>query len=368
MIFWEEKNIQVSYEELLFEIKKKQTKYRLEGYRYFFDILLNLLDDYQFESHSDIIKYITKNANQLSFIINTSGTTSAPKDVKVNLSNCIRYVKKNDGSKKRVWGLGYPVGSFASTQVFFQSFLNKETIIYIFNTDFKNIEHQVKKSRVTNLCCTPTFLSMILINMNSKNYFLEKLTTGGEKIKNNLISSFKQKFVNAEYINVYATTETGSLLYSKSEYFTIPSKYNGLVKIEKNSLLVHESILNDSEKIKLEDGWYDTNDIIKFIDSDKFKFIARKNGYINSGGYRIEPGEIEDEINKISGVVDVHVYGKPNSILGTIICADIVGKNLDSKSIKSSLRQKIDKHKIPQVVKIVKYFDHTNMGKKQIII
>tara|TARA_A100001015_G_scaffold280403_1_gene342590 strand:+ start:2199 stop:3305 length:1107 start_codon:yes stop_codon:yes gene_type:complete len=368
MIFWKEENVQISYDELLYEIKQKKTKYSLPGYKYFFNILLKLLSECKFESFSDIVKYISKNADELSFIISTSGTTSKPKDVEVNMLNCIRHVKKNGSNKKRVWGLGYPVGSFASTQVFFQAFLNNEKIIYLFTDKFKNIERILNEDKITNLCCTPTFLSMILINMNSINESLKTLTTGGEKIQSNLINFFKQKFVNAEYINVYATTETGSLLYSKSEYFTIPEKYSNLIKINKNVLLVHKSMLNNLEEIQLEGEWYNTNDIIEPADDDKFKFISRKNGYINSGGYRIDPSEIENIISKIPGVVNVHVYGKSNSILGTIICADVIGKNLDTKKIKSTLRQKIDKHKIPQIIKIVKSFDNVKMGKKQVVI
>ena len=153
---------------------------------------------------------------------------------------------------------------------------------------------------------------MILINMNSINDSLKTLTTGGEKIQSNLIHLFKQKFVNAEYINVYATTETpGSLLYSKSEYFTIPEKYSNLIKLTKHTAGT-QSMLNDLGEIQLEDEWYNTNDIIEFIDDDRFKFISRKNGYINSGGYRIDPSEIENIISKIFGVVNVHVYGKSN--------------------------------------------------------
>ena len=100
MIFWKEENVQISYDELLYEIKQKKTKYSLPGYKYFFNILLKLLSECKFESFSDIVKYISKNADELSFIISTSGTTSKPKDVEVNMLNCIRHVKKNGSNKK----------------------------------------------------------------------------------------------------------------------------------------------------------------------------------------------------------------------------------------------------------------------------
>ena len=110
--------------------------------------------------------------------------------------------------------MGYPHGSFASTQVFFQSLMNKETIYYVFGIDFKTSDQIFSEYKITNLSCTPTFLSMLLINLKKEYPSVLKITTGGEKMKNSLINSFKKIFSSAEYINIYASTETGSLLYS----------------------------------------------------------------------------------------------------------------------------------------------------------
>jgi acyl-coenzyme A synthetase/AMP-(fatty) acid ligase len=368
MIFWKENNVEISYDQLLSEIKSNESIHNLSGLNYFIKILKSLLKGQSFNSVDEILNYLKVNSSSLKFEISTSGTTSEQKKIQVKLSNCIRYVKTGDRDVKKIWGLGYPVGSFASTQVFFQSLFNSECIIYLFEQDFNSIVKIINQNKVTNLCCTPTFLSMLLINSQLENDSVKKLSTGGEKIQNSLIKNFRKVFINAEYANIYATTETGSLLYSKSEYFSIPPRYRKKLKIENNTLHVHKSMLNDSPKIKLSNEWYDTNDIVQYIDSDQFKFIARKNGFINTGGYRISPSEIEDIIINIPGVLDAHVYGRPNSMLGTILCADILSKNLDVKDIKSHLKSIIEKHKMPQIVKIVDSFENTAKGKKQVIL
>ena len=264
--------------------------------------------------------------------------------------------------------MGYPAGSYASTQVFFQSFMNKETIIYLYGTDFKSLDNLFSKYRITNLSCTPTFLSMMLINMNSVYPTVSKITTGGEKMKDNLIDSFKKTFVNAEYVNIYASTETGSLLYSNSELFSIPEKYKEFIKVEEGTLRVHKSYLNFSSDIKVENGWFNTNDIVEWVNDTQFRFISRSNGFLNTGGYRVSPTEIEETILKIKNVNDVHVYGKPNSLLGTIVCADVIGKNIDSKIIKSDMMKLTDKHKIPQIIRIVDTFEFVSNGKKKLMI
>ena len=156
-------------------------------------------------------------------------------------------------------------------------------------------------------------------------------------------------------------------MYSKSEYFSIPEKYASLLKIEDETLRVHKSLLNEVDKIS--DDWYNTNDLVELVDENQFKFVSRSNGYLNTGGFRVSPLQIEEKIMEIEGVKDVHVYGKPNSLLGSIICADIIGEGVSSKIIKSELMNRsIEKQMIPQIIRIVELFEHVSNGKKKIMI
>ena len=366
MIFWIEEYIDISYGHLFNDLKKGETDLKLPGYSYFLSLLINLCEGAEILSIDDIIEHLIQNKGHLSFQIHTSGTTSTPKSIGVKMSNCIRYVKTKEEKKKSVWGMGYPVGSFASTQVFFQSLINKETIVYLFGIDFKSVDKVFSRHNITNLSCTPTFLSMLLINLEKAYPSVKKITTGGEKIKDNLIQSFKKTFISSEYINIYASTETGSLLYSKSEYFSIPEKYKSHIKVEDDTLWVHKSLLNEVDYMIQE--WYDTNDVVEFVNDSQFRFVSRSNGYLNTGGFRISPSEIEDNIMTINGVVDVHVYGKPNSLLGTIICADIIGDEIIVKRIKKELMKLTEKHKVPQIIRVVNSFEYVSNGKKKLMI
>jgi acyl-coenzyme A synthetase/AMP-(fatty) acid ligase len=366
MIFWVENDVEIPYSQLDEDLLKGKSSYNLPGYNYFHSLLVNLCSSFTYHSIDDVINHIVSNKKHLFFNINTSGTTSIPKIIKVMMSNCIRHVKTKDNYDKSTWGMGYPVGSFASTQVFFQTLINKETIIYLYGIDFKSADIVFSKYNITNLSCTPTFLSMLLIHLKKLYPSVKKITTGGEKMKDNLIFSYRKIFVSADYINIYASTETGSLLYSNSEVFTIPERYKTQLKIEGGTLRVHKSLLNE---INLTDqDWFDTNDIVEFVSKYEFKFVSRSNGYLNTGGFRISPSEIEDYILTIIGVNDVHVYGKPNSLLGTIICADVIGKEISVKIIKSELIKITEKHKIPQVIRIVESFEHITNGKKKLMI
>jgi acyl-coenzyme A synthetase/AMP-(fatty) acid ligase len=368
MIFWIEKEINVSYEKLIDDLNNDNPQSELSGYMYFLTLLKILCEGQIICSIESLIQYLEENKDTLYFQIQTSGTTSVPKSIKVKVSNCIRYVKKSKVDSLKIWGMGYPCGSFASTQVFFQSLINKETIYYIFGIDFKTADQIFSKYKITNLSCTPTFLSMLLINLKKEYESILKITTGGEKIKNSLINAMKNTFPSAEYINIYATTETGSLLYSTNEFFSIPEKYLSQLKIEEGTLRVHKCLLNAVERTN--DDWYDTNDLVEFVGEQQFKFVSRSNGYLNTGGFRVSPSQIEEWIMEIDGVKDVHVYGRENSLLGSIICADIIGEGgVSPKSIKTELINKsIEKHMIPQIIRIVDLFEHVQNGKKKIMI
>lgn len=367
MIFWIEDGVEISYQRLIDDLNNDYQQSEPLGYFYFLTLLKNLSDGQFFKSIESLTNYLIKNKDVLNFNIQTSGTTSTPKLINVKVSNCIRYVKKTNETSKRIWGMGYPHKSFASTQVFFQALMNKESIIYLYGFDFQSADQFFTNYTITNLSCTPTFLSMLLVNLKKEYKSILKITTGGEKMKNSLIKSFKRTFPRAEYINIYATTETGSLLYSTTEYFIIPEKHITQLKIVDGTLRVHKSLLNEIDNIN--GDWYDTNDIIEFIDEKQFKFVSRSNGYLNTGGFRVSPLQIEEKIMEIEGVKDVHVYGKPNSLLGCIICADIIGEKVSSKGIKFELSNKsIEKQMIPQIIRIVDLFEHISNGKKKIMI
>ena len=364
MIFWVEENIKITYNNLIEDLIEGKSSFNLVGYKYFFNLLFFLKSDYNFKTLKTFQSYLLANSSEKTFLIQTSGTTSKPKNVKVSLKNCIRQVKIYSDDNSRVWGNCYPVKSYACTQVFFQAFFNTEPVIYCFTNDFEKVNQILIDEKVTNLACTPTFLNMLIISSDVQNEYVKIVTTGGEKITDKTLQIFKSKFTKSKYINIYASTESGSLLYSNSNEFIIPSKYKDLIKIENNELLIHNLLINKSAKNNIIDQWFYTGDEVKMITKDSFKFSTRKSSYINTGGYRVNPIEIEEAILKINAVDDVRVFGKENSILGTIICAEVICVSLDARDIKIYLKDILDNYKIPKIFKIVDKLSLTKTGKK----
>ena len=108
------------------------------------------------------------------------------------------------------------------------------------------------------------------------------------------------------------------------------------------------------------------------MDSDGYiKVISRKNNIINVGGLKVFPNEIEQIIYELDFIIEATIYGKPNAIVGNIVCLKaIVDKGTDVKSakklIKSICNKRLDKYKVPQKIIITDEVSSTARFKRSI--
>ena len=130
----------------------------------------------------------------------------------------------------------------------------------------------------------------------------------------------------------------------------------------------HKSLLGSSDSFTFSGEFYHSGDLIEWVDEDGgvFRFKNRKNEMINIGGYKVNPGEVEDILLSIDGVQQVLVYGKSNSVLGNILCADIMKDTnslLTELDIRTALKDQLQDFKIPRRIKFVKSLALTRTGK-----
>lgn len=312
-----------------------------------------------------LIDLILNSKSEISIF--TSGTTGQPKKIVHSIQNLTRTIRKSNKYNDIVWAFAYNPTHMAGLQVFFQAIVNKNKLINVFNYQRRTIFEQIDKYNISHISATPTFYRLLLPVEKSFNS-VQRITFGGEKSDNNLYDSIKKIFPNAKINNIYASTEAASLFAAKGEYFQIPIENKDNFKVIENELLIHHSLLGKSESLIIENGFYHSGDLIEWIDENKglFKFKSRKNELINVGGYKVNPEEIENELLSIRGVQNALVYGKPNSVLGNVLCADIkleIKNSISEIEIKKYLSDKIQDFKIPRRIKFIDEFDLTRTGK-----
>lgn len=314
-----------------------------------------------------LLNLIFENKNKSRLILNTSGTTGQPKKITHDLDSLIRNVRTGQNYKNDVWGLAYNPTHMAGLQVFFQALFNKNSLIRLFNLPRNQVYESINKYNITHISATPTYFRMIL---NSDRVFksVKRVTTGGEGCDMYLVESLKKMFPNAEFRNIYASTEAGTLFQSNSDVFIIKEQIRSKVKIKNGELFIHQDLLAKSmKKDKTSKFWYATGDLVEVISEEplKFRFRGRKNEMINVGGYKVNPEKVEFAINRIEGVNSSRVFSKENKLIGKIVCADVALSNneITEKHIRTSLQEYLQDYEIPRFYNFVKEIEKTNTGK-----
>ena len=296
----------------------------------------------------------------------TSGTTGIPKKITHSFGSVARSVRIAEDKGSDIWGFAYNPTHMAGLQVFFQALLNSNTIVNIFQKSRQNIFLSINKYFITNISATPTYFRMLLPHKGSFKT-VKKISFGGEKLDTSLMNILGKMFPNAKFLNIYASTEAGTIFASIGENFVIKNDIKKYVKIVKNEILIHKFLLGESESLNLDGDWYHTGDIIKIIDRDPlvFKFVSRKNEMINIGGNKVNPLEIEHELNKHPEIKNSKVYSKTNPITGRILCAEIelLDKKISEKEVRIFLKDKLQDFKVPRIIDFIDKIKMTRTGK-----
>jgi len=319
----------------------------------------------QVSSFEDILKSIHESTSEISIF--TSGTTGQPKKVIHTFQTLTRSVRISEKYNNQRWGFAYNPTHMAGLQVFFQAFLNMNTLFNIFNQSRNLIYKTIEKYSITHISATPTFYRLLL-PVEKSYYSVKRITFGGEKSDRKLHDMMLSIFPNAKINNIYASTEAGSLFFAQNENFLIPSAISNKIKVKNNELLIHKSLLGKSDSFTFSGDYYHSGDLIEWINEEEglFRFKSRKNELINIGGYKVNPTEVESVILEMPEILQVVVFGKQNSILGNILCAEVIIKelnNLTELSIRNFLKEKLQDFKIPRRIIFVNTLSITRTGK-----
>jgi acyl-coenzyme A synthetase/AMP-(fatty) acid ligase len=198
----------------------------------------------------------------------------------------------------------------------------------------------------------------MLLSTNKTFYSVLQITLGGESSDKNILNKIKINFPNANIKNVYASTEAASLFASDSDIFKIPEKYKQKIKLVNNKLHLHKDLIGDIDVEKLDGEWYDTKDVIEILNDNEFRIIGRENTDINVSGFKINPFKVESAINSLEYVENSLVFSKKNSVVGNILCCNVIlNQPITKLEIKNNLNGILEKYEIPSIINFVETID-----------
>lgn len=323
------------------------------------------LPAYLFDTMDAIVTALQQSTSEITIF--TSGTTGQPKKVVHSISTLTRSVRIGEKYRNQVWAFAYNPTHMAGLQVFFQAFENQNTLVNVFNMQRSDVYAKIAEYTITHISATPTFYR-ILLPFEQSYDFVQRVTLGGEKSDEHLYESIHKIFPCAKINNVYASTEAGSLFAAKGNCFLIPKAIRDKFSIVDDELLIHKSLLGQSDSFQFDGDYYHSGDLIEWVNQEDglFRFKSRKNELINVGGYKVNPEEVEEAINAYPGVRQSLVYGKENSILGNVLIAEVQLEEeaeVSDLDIRKALQGQLQDFKIPRKIRFVEAFTLTRTGK-----
>jgi acyl-CoA synthetase (AMP-forming)/AMP-acid ligase II len=304
----------------------------------------------------------------------TSGTTGAPKLVWHHMETLTRGVRTGPERRADIWGMAYHPAHFAGLQVIFQAIANLNPLVRLFGLEGATIHRAIAVERISALSATPTFYRLLCTHDAPVHPLVRHVTVGGERYSAGLGELLQRVFPNARVRNIYASSEAGSLLVSDGTAFRVPKKLQQLIRIRAGRLEVHASLLADSLKSEsgrfatATDEFMPTGDRVEWVcKGETFKIIGREAEQLNIGGFKVNPGEIEDAVCSYLEVAAARVYGRPNSVTGMLLCCDVVLRpphSLTTKELRQRLSEKFPTYKVPGLVNFVESMAQTYSGKQ----
>jgi len=256
----------------------------------------------------------------------------------------------------------------------------------------------MRKYRVRNLMAVPTVLRIMMqaVTHPRQRYGIQlrSATVGGEPLVEALHSWCQETFgvaLNEQYgqtecdlvigfCSTLMPIETGAIGKSIPGHCVEiidaegnPIRDNGLgeIAIRAPDPVMFKGYWNNPEATqnKFIKNWMRTGDYARKDAQGHFWFSGRADDLIESGGYRIGPGEIELCLMTHEAVAHACVLGIPNPVRGEIVKAFIVPQNgiqIDTRmqtNIRDFVKNRLEKHAYPREIEILEKMPLTKTGK-----
>jgi acyl-coenzyme A synthetase/AMP-(fatty) acid ligase len=327
------------------------------------------------------VKRIADHTQATAWHLATSGTTNVPKLVSHTFSSLSRTVKQRpDLSETKCWGLLYDYMRFAGLQVVLQA-VGSESRLIVTTQDqpLRDRLSALVTYGCTHLSATPTLWRAIVMTPGAGQLPLRQITLGGEIADERILATLKSTYPNARVTHIYASTEAGVGFSVKDGKPGFPASYldqppadlelriaEGRLHIRNTNVL--PTYVGTDDRFGSAEGWIDTGDNVEHV-GDRIFFLGRASGVINVGGNKVHPEEVERLLLSHPAVQEARVFGKPSSIVGAIVIADIVLANAPKDptalraEIKAYLKSRTESYKVPAMLNLVSAIETTATGK-----
>ena len=144
----------------------------------------------------------------------------------------------------------------------------------------------------------------------------------------------------------------------------LPNNVSGEIVFKSPALTDGYRNMPELNKDAFKEGAFLTGDLGKRDDQGRFYITGRKKIFIDQGGYKVDPFEVEDVLSDHPKVNEVVVVGVEGPYEGEIIKAVVVPEGeCDKREIISYCKERLAEFKIPKIVEFREEIPKSPLGK-----
>jgi acyl-coenzyme A synthetase/AMP-(fatty) acid ligase len=304
----------------------------------------------------------------------TSGTTGEPKRINHTwdtLRSSVVIRPKLQGAR---WLGLYPLTRFAGFNTLLHALFNNATLIIPRAYQPIVIVDEIRRTRPTHVTGTPTLWRNLLMADSSKDIWtsLRQITLGGEVVDQQILSALKSAAPHVRLTHIYASTELGVCLAVSDGLAGFPAEWlddenrDTQLRIRDNELWINRSYVPSTAGASPE-GWAATGDLVE-VKEGRVYIKGRRTDVLNIGGAKVLPSDVEERLLEVRGVLGACVYGRPSSISGTVLTADVLtGPSIDKTALRTLLighcRACLPAPAVPRIITFVESLPLSASGK-----
>lgn len=349
-------------------------------------------------------------ADDLSYILYTSGSTGVPKGIMHTHASGLAFAKLvvdlYDFQSNDIVANTAPLHFDVSILGYCSSPLAGATTIIISDAHLKfpvSLADIVEKEKVSIWYSVPLLLIELLHKggIQNKDYSnMRWVLFAGEVFATKQLRALMQLWTQAEFSNIYGPTELNQCTYynlkvppitddpipigttwKNTEYKILDDQDNevphgkeGLLVVRSatmmkgywnNELLTERSFYKYKIAPGLEHVYYRTGDLVRLNNKQELLFLGRKDSQIKLRGFRIEIGEIENTLLKYQGVTEAAVivvnFNKEKELVATILID--TNSKVTEDELKAHCKNSLPQYAVPNQIQVLDSFPRTSSGK-----
>jgi len=363
-------------------------------------LTLLLTDEIQLDKYSALKPALPNQLEELIYIIYTSGSTGKPKGVMIehqNLLNYLSFSKKHYG--ENIGALNFPLFTSLSfdltqTSIFLPLITGGELVVESANDIAVALENIFANPQINAIKLTPSHVELI---EEEANQAMKVAIVGGEKLEKHHYQKLRTLSPELKVYNEYGPTEAtigctvqlvdnadqtshigqpidNTQIYILDEeqqvlgagiYGELYIGGNGLARGYINRPeLTEQKFVNISLDGNPVQRLYRTGDLARWLPDGRLEFRGRKDDQFKLRGYRIEPGEIENTLEKYPAVKRAAAVLKAKASGEKYLAAYLTTEEqIETAELRGFLKSHLPDYMVPSAIVLIDEIPLTANGK-----